>query len=370
MRLLRARIRHFRNLESVELEPGRGATVLVGPNGQGKTNTLEALYYVATLRPLRATRVSELIRFGAPGGADVAATFELSGGPREFAVHVLGSDREISVDGKALSRVDDYVGQVSVVAFTPDDLTLVKGSPDERRRFLDRAIFGRWPGYLRESRDYQRALKARNRILREGGSAALREAFDVQLARLGARVWVRRRAIVAELEPHVRRAFESVGRTGTSLETTYRSAAVEWNESIGEGDLERLLLEALESRLSIDQERRFTSVGPHADDLSVTLGGRLARTYASQGQQRAIVLALKIGEIENLRANLGQAPLLLLDDVSSELDPERNGLLMQYLKSLHAQVVMTTTDDGLVAAALEEDAVRYEVRAGQVARAA
>jgi DNA replication and repair protein RecF len=369
MRLLSADIRRFRNLAQVRLEPGPRATVLVGENGQGKTNTLEALYYAATLKPLRATRLAELVQFGeADAGTEVASTYLLPGGPREYKVRLVGAERIVEVDGKRVSKLDEYFGSVVVVAFTPDDLSLVKGSPEERRHFLDRAVFGRAPAYLGESRDYTRALKARNRLLREGGRHDVREAFDYQLARLGARLWKRRMVLIDELLPHAQRAFDAVGRLPSALQIRYKPAGVTIRSDMPEAQLTEVLTKALEERLPTDLDRRFTSVGPHADDLSLALGDRAARTYASQGQQRATVLALKIGEIENLRSHLGHYPLLLLDDVSSELDPERNGFLMRYLRELDAQVVLTTTDAGLVAAAAGEDAVLYRVRNGTLAR--
>src|SRR6185437_10534137 len=125
----------------------------------------------------------------------VACTYELAGGPREYSVRVEGSERQIFIDEKRITRLDEYFGATVVVAFTPDDLAVVKGAPEERRRFLDRAVFSRFPAFLSESREYTRALKARNRLLREGGADAVREAFDVQLARLWARVWKRRLAL-------------------------------------------------------------------------------------------------------------------------------------------------------------------------------
>lgn len=369
MRLLSARIPRFRNLTDVALDPGPRATVLVGENGQGKTNTLEALYYAATLRPLRATRLAELVPFGGSAqGAEVRTSWLFPGGPREYGVRLVSGERLLEVDGKKVHALEDFIGQVSVVAFTPDDLTLVKGAPDERRRFLDRAVFGRRPSYLGESRDYLRALKARNRLLRDRAAASLREAFDAQLARLGARLWRRRLDLVDELAPHAVRAFDAVGRLPVPLVLRYRPVGVALDPASDDRALEQALLDALEERLSTDSERGFTSVGPHADDLQLLLGDRPARLYGSQGQQRATVLALKIGEIENLRSQRGEYPLLLLDDVSSELDPERNRYLMDYLRALDAQVVLTTTDPSLVAGAAGEDAVVYRVSAGTLAR--
>lgn len=365
MRLLSASLRDFRNLDEVHLKPGPRATVLVGSNGQGKTNTLEALYYATALRPLRGSRLSELIRFGARM-MEVRTVWQLPGGPREFVVKLASGQRILEMDGKKVSSVDDYFGQATVVAFTPDDLVLVKGAPDERRRFLDRAVFARWPAFLSESRDYARALKSRNRLLRERSDPELRAAFDVQLARLGARIWRRRLDLLGELTSHVEAAFEAVARLADPINLRYRTAAVSIPADADLETLEETLLEGLSARLSLDEDRRFTSVGPHADDLVISIGDRPARLYGSQGQQRATVLALKIGEIENLWARLGEYPLLLLDDVSSELDPERNSFLMRYLRSLETQVVLTTTDVNLVKAAAGDDAVIYDVVNGAI----
>jgi len=369
VQLLTANVARFRNLIEVALEPGPRATVLVGENGQGKTNTLEALYYATTLRPLRATRLAELVPFGrASEGACVRLDWQFPGGPRRFGVQIVDGERQLELDEKRLHEVTDYVSPLSIVAFTPDDLTLVKGAPDGRRRFLDRAVFGRWPAYLEESRQYTRALRSRNRLLRERAAPALREAFDPQLARLGARLWRRRLSLVDELLPHVQSAFDAVGRLTVPLKVRYRPLAVELAEGDDESRLAERLYGALMERAASDLERGFTSVGPHADDLQLLLGDRPARLYGSQGQQRATVLALKIAEIENLRSHRGSYPLLLLDDVSSELDPERNRHLMDYLRALEAQVVLTTTDAALVRHAVGDDAVRYTVANGRLQR--
>ena len=194
VRLLSLQVQHFRNLTGMALQPGMHTTVAVGQNGQGKTNLLEALYFLATLKPLRASRLSELVQFG-QGKARVVGRFLLQGAEREVAVEVAEGTRQAFVDGKKAASLEEYFGGVSVVAFTPDDLEVVKGGPDSRRLFLDRAVFNRFPAYLRESREYGRALKSRNRLLKERAPASLREAFDSTLARSGARLWARRRAL-------------------------------------------------------------------------------------------------------------------------------------------------------------------------------
>lgn len=369
VRLLRLELQSFRNLERVALSPAEGITVVVGDNGQGKTNLLEALYFLCTLKPLRAGRLKELVRFGDPR-TEVTGRFLLGGAEREVSVTVEGGVRQARVDGKKAASLESYFGGVSVVAFTPDDLAVVKGSPEARRLFLDRAVFNRFPAYLAESRSYGRALKGRNTLLREKAPRALREAFDGTLAQHGARLWARRRALVGELAPRATRAFSSIGRSeGTAL-VAYRPRGLPESfdfDAADEPTLSEALLEGLASREATDLERGFTSIGPHADDLKLQLAGRSARAYASQGQQRAMVIAWKVAEIENLEESAGVRPMLLLDDVSSELDPERNAYLMRYVAESGAQTVLTTTDAGLVHAAAGDTTLWLHVRAGTVA---
>jgi DNA replication and repair protein RecF len=356
LRLLRIETNDFRNLapQTVELSPR--TTVLFGANGQGKTNFLEACFLLCTLRPLRAQKLSELVRFGAEH-ATVAGSFELPGGVRQVAISVGGGKRTARVDGKPVRDPDELFGGLAVVAFTPDDLVLVKGGPEGRRRLLDRAVQNRHPAQLSDAREYLRALSSRNQLLREGAAQALHEAFEEPLARVGARLRLRRERLLEEMRGHAVRAFAEVARGEEPLQLTYLAAGRDSDalgadaSADGEEALAAALLAALRRRFPRDRERGYTSVGPHADDLSLSLGNRPARLFASQGQARAVVLAFKIGEIENLRRVQGRAPLLLLDDVSSELDPQRNEFLMRYLKELQGQVVLTTTDPRLVAVA-------------------
>ena len=372
MQLLRVSYRDFRNLVQVDLSPSLGATIAVGQNGQGKTNLLEGIYFLATLKPLRASRLSELVRFGQPS-ARVSGRFLLGGAEREISVEVEKGVRQAFVDGKKAASLEDYFGGVSVVAFTPDDLEVVKGGPEGRRQFLDRAVFNRFPAFLRESRAYARALKGRNKLLKEHAPDAYLDPWDEALAKAGARIWLRRRALMVELAPRASAAFASIGRTVDPAHYTYEMAHVQLpsgsdveGAALDEGLLAQALLEGLAARRDRDRERGFTSVGPHADDVDVRLGERAARSFASQGQQRALVLGWKIAEIENLHAHHGFLPLLLLDDVSSELDPERNAYLMDYLARSGAQTFLTTTDAQLVRAAAGQGSAWFTVHGGEV----
>jgi DNA replication and repair protein RecF len=354
-------------------------TVLAGQNGQGKTNFLEACYLLTTLRPLRAQKIAELIRFG-EDAAQVRGRFQLAGGVREVEISLRDGHRSARVDGKPVRDPDELFGGLAVVAFTPDDLSLVKGGPDGRRKLLDRAVQNRHPVQLSDARLYLRALKSRNELLRQGAGEDLLQSFDPQLARLGAKIRGRREELLEEIRPHAARAFAEVARGEAALKLVYQAAGRDSSglgpeaSRAGPDGLEEKLAQALRARLPRDRERGYTSVGPHADDLAIAIGTHAARVYASQGQSRALVLAFKIGEIENLRAAQGRAPLLLLDDVSSELDPERNAFLLRYLAGLRGQVLLTTTDAALVAAAAqpadaaEEDpkARFFQVREGRI----
>jgi DNA replication and repair protein RecF len=356
VRLLSLQIRDFRNLAEVSLTPSPRATVLVGDNGHGKTNLLEAIAFLTTLKALRATRLQELIRFGA-ARAEVTGELEGPGGRRTLAVQIADGARTALLDGKVQERFDDYFEGLAAVSFTPDDLLLVKGGPEGRRRFLDRAAFNRWPAVLGEARDYLRALRARNAALRSG-TPEVEQSFREPLARAGARLLLRRRSLILELAPRVEAAFREIsGPHAPAAELGYRAAAgldVEGDED----ELAARLASALAARLERDRERGYTSL--------LLLDAKGARFYGSQGQQRALVLALKIAEIENLRAVLRRPPLLLLDDVSSELDPAKNGFLLEYLRSLPGQSFLTTTDERLLGAAAGPGSAFFRVEKGSL----
>jgi DNA replication and repair protein RecF len=366
VRLLSLSLRDFRNVHEARLEPSERSTVLVGPNGQGKTNLLEALFLLCTLKPLRATRLAELVRFGAER-ARVEGDFDAPGGVRTVAVEVGPEGRTAFLDGKPLSssdRLDAFFEGRAAVCFSPDDLLLVKGGPDQRRRFLDRAAFNRWPAVLFEAREYLRALRERNAALRHS-AADVEESFREPLVRAGARLVARRVALLAEISPRMAEAFAQIsGPEAAVALLAYRPAAGLQVEGASEEQIAARLSAALAHRVARDREKGYTSAGPHMDDLLLSLGGKGARPYGSQGQQRALVLALKIAEIENLRDKLGRPPLLLLDDVSSELDPEKNGHLLRHLAALPGQAVLTTTDRRLLEPAAGEGAVFYRVRDG------
>lgn len=344
MRLLRLACEDTRNLQAVTVEPGPRFNLFEGANGQGKTNLLEAVGLVATLRSIRDAPPRDLIRWGQPQ-ARVLGAFERGGVRRELELEISPKGRRARLDGHPVRRLSESAGHLVVVPFGPDDLSVTKASPAVRRRFLDRAVFEVWAQYADEARAYVRALKSRNQLLRTGSSAdpTVLESFDIELARRGARVLWRRVLFVASLRPLFQAALRDMTGGGLEGDLRYRGAP-----GVEEGQQEEALRGALRQALQAsgdrDRRRGFTSVGPHTDEVVFELQGRSVRRFASQGQHRAFVLALKIAELGRVEAELGAFPLLLLDDVSSELDRERNRRLMDYLDTAGGQVFITTTD--------------------------
>lgn len=384
MRILRAELEDFRNIARAELSPSPHFTALIGPNGQGKTNTLEAIYLVAGLRPLRSVPRRALIRSGTEK-ARIHLRIERDGTGLVHDLEVIleGRARTLIKDGKKIDTAS-FLGTCVAVAFTPDDLSLPKGGPDPRRRFLDRALLNIRPTYLVRAFRYARALKERNRALATGGSDEVLEAYEAVLAAEGAVIVGDRLRYVAELGPRVEAEFRAIASPAPPLRLRYLSTLLEDRGASGgrhgglepgttapETELADRFRERLIQRRTEERRRRTTTTGPHLDDLEITLAGMPVRERASQGQHRAIVLALKLAEIAHLAERLGESPILLLDDMSSELDPERSLQLFDAVRGRQGQVVLTGTEDprALVARLGPEDPLAfYDVRSGALAR--
>ena len=337
MKLLALQLLDWRNLAQVVCELHPRCNVLAGENAQGKTNLLEAVYFLGTLRSFRATATEELIRFGQPE-AQVRARVERRGLVRLLEVVIRPGRRSARIDGKAVRSAADWFGGWCAVLFAPEDLRLPRGSPSGRRRFLDRTVASAHPAHVGTAQEYDKLLRSRNAVLREAAGRrpdpALLETYDERLALVGAEIVARRSAHVTALGPRFQAAYQDITRSGVRPELRYQSATPD----------AAAIRAALTSELRRDLARGFTGAGPHADDLEIRLDDRPARLYGSQGQLRALVLALKVAEILTLEQILGEPPVFLLDDVSSELDPARNRYLFEFIRKMSCQCVITTTD--------------------------
>ena len=360
----RLRLRDFRAYDSADVGFGPRLTVIHGPNGAGKTNLLEALYFGCTGRSCRTGNDREVVRFGAPA-ARVEAEVVAFDGVHELAVgYAPGDVKRLTADGAPVERLLDVGFRPLVTVFLPDRLELVKGPPAVRRAHLDQLVTGLWPARAEPRRAYARALAQRNALLprvRSGGTSpdALR-TWDLEVGRHALELRADRERAVELVAPGVAALAQDLGLTGsTELRYRPRSKATTAEEFADE----------LAERLPSDLERGFTGHGPHRDDLGLLRDGRELRIYGSQGEQRLALLALLVAEREALQAERGDPPLLLLDDVMSELDAERRGRLIERVAGA-GQVVVTTTDLGHVPGGDGDDVVRLAVENGRVGQEA
>nr|CAA9347244.1 MAG: DNA recombination and repair protein RecF [uncultured Nocardioidaceae bacterium] len=374
----------FRSYEGVEVGLEPGVNVLVGPNGQGKTNLVEAVDYLASLASHRVATDAPLVRMGADQAVvraavvrdDRTATLEVEINP--------GGSNRARVNRSPLPRARELLGLLRAVVFSPEDLALVKGDPSERRRFLDALLVARNPRLAGVRSDYDRVLRQRNTLLKTAGSArrrprdsdsgepsgALRtlDVWDEHLARTGAELLHCRLALVEALRPFVTDDYARVaaqaaqGRTHADL--SYK-ASLELPEAGAPREvLEAALLAELAARRADEVDRGVSLVGPHRDDLVLTLGDLPAKGYASHGEAWSFALALKLASYDLLRAE-GDDPILILDDVFAELDRDRRGRLA---------ALVADAEQVLVTAAVAEDVpesldgARYDVMEGKVSR--
>ncbi len=365
MRLERLVAERFRNLESLDIEVGAPFVVLFGPNAQGKTNTLEAVHLLATLKPLRGRRVRDLVRWGNKEAA-LAGWVDHRGLTRHYRIDIGPDGRQAKLDGKRADDLEEYFAGVRAITFTPSDERVVSGSPSWRRDWLDRATFTAQPAHLERVRRYRRALDQKSALLRRGrADRGYLEVLDQQLATLGADLVGRRAAMLAELVPHVRELHERIAGSKVPLTLTLQTTCR------GDTDAERAASFAarLDEVRDREIERGTTLAGPQSDDIRIRLDGHPARTYGSRGQVRSLVLALKLAELVAARLR-GEIPLFLVDDVSSELDHARTARLVDLLGDLGAQVFATTTAPEHLSALPASDTLYLEVEGGQVRRRA
>jgi DNA replication and repair protein RecF len=360
MRVARLSLRNFRSYPAAEVELGAGLTVVTGRNGAGKTNLLDGLYFGCTGRSARTTNERELVRFG-ERVTRVEVHTQADDGPHELSVGFeTGEAKKMAVDGVRVERLLDAPGRPLVSVFLPERLELVKGTPSVRRAHVDQFVVGLWPARAAARRAYAQALAQRNALLariRAGGaSPASLPAWDSELARHGVELMADRAEAVASIVERFAARAVDLGLDGEPcIAYRPRSRAV---------DAEGLASELAE-RHARDVERGFTEHGPHRDDLALMREGRELRAYGSQGQQRLALLALLLAEREAIAATRDAVPLMLLDDVMSELDRDRRSRLVQLLRA-DGQSVITTTDLDHVPGATDAGVMRIAVGDGAV----
>jgi DNA replication and repair protein RecF len=385
--LAHLRLRDFRNYARLDADFAPGFHLLLGDNAQGKTNILEAIYLMATLRSFRGVGSAQMIRHGQRGyfvgGTVVGGTIQSSSGgspakrdesapsdqsrlapaatmltsqsPREIKMFWSASERKLALDGQPVKKLTDYLGVLRTVVFCTEDLQLVKGAARARRRFLDLLLAQTQPGYLPLLQRYMRAVRARNALLKQRAvdEAAL-DSFSQELVKLGDEVIRARRELAPKFSPLARLAYRRISNDAEELRLEYQPS-VKKDFSV----------ELAQSR-NRERSHRSTLVGPHRDDLQLQLNGKSAAQFGSEGQKRTLAIALKMAQAEFLAGLHGSPPILLIDDVMGELDVKRRSGFLPLLESARrtsSQVFMTATEENWPRE-LGKELQRWEVKNG------
>ena len=357
MHLAHLRLRDFRNYARLDVDFAPGFHLLLGDNAQGKTNILEAIYLMATLRSFRGVGGAQLVRHGAKGyfvGGDVVGQ-----GDHEIKMYWSLRERKLALDGQPVQKLADYFGALRTVVFCTEDLQLIKGTARARRRFMDLLLAQTNPIYLPLLQRYLHTVRARNALLKQRtvDEAAL-ESFSVELIKLGNDLICARRELVPKFSPLARLAYRRISNDAEELRIEYQPSV--------KHDF------AVELAQSRARERSFraTLVGPHRDELSLLQNGKSAAQFGSEGQKRTLAIALKMAQAEFLAGIHGSPPILLIDDVMGELDVKRRSGFLPLLESARrtrGQVFMTCTEENWPAE-LGKDLQRWDVKTGILVR--
>jgi DNA replication and repair protein RecF len=351
--LAHLRLRDFRNYARLDVDFSPGFHLFLGDNAQGKTNILEAIYLMATLRSFRGVGGAQMIRHGAKGY--FAGGTVVGQGDHEIKMYWSARERKLALDGQPVKKLGDYFGTLRTVVFCTEDLQLIKGTARARRRFLDLLLAQTQPGYLPLLQRYMHTVRARNALLKQrtADEAAL-ESFSAELVKLGNDIIRARRELVPKFSPLARLAYRRISNDAEELRIEYQPSV--------KNDF------AVELASSRARERTFraTLVGPHRDDLQLLQNEKSAAQFGSEGQKRTLAIALKLAQAEFLAGLHGSPPILLIDDVMGELDVKRRSgflPLLEAARKTSGQVFMTCTEENWPRE-LGQDLHRWEVRSG------
>jgi DNA replication and repair protein RecF len=355
--LAHLRLRDFRNYPRLDVDFSPGFHLLLGDNAQGKTNILEAVYLLATLRSFRGVGGAQMIRHGQKGyfaGGNVVGQ-----GEHEIKMYWSASERKLALDGRPVKKLTDYLGVLRTVVFCTEDLQLVKGAARARRRFLDLLLAQTQPGYLPLLQRYMRAVRARNALLKHRATdEATLDSFSQELVKLGNEIIRARRELAPKFSPLARLAYRRISNDAEELRLEYQPSVKK-----------DFVVELAQSR-NRERTYRSTLVGPHRDDLQLLLNEKSAAQFGSEGQKRTLAIALKMAQAEYLAGIHGSSPILLIDDVMGELDVKRRSgflPLLEQARKTGGQVFMTATEENWPAE-LGKDLHRWEVKQGSLHR--
>ena len=368
MKLTELNLHHFRNYNEAQVEFSPQINVLIGENAQGKTNLLESIYVLAMTRSHRTNNDRELIEFG-KDAAQIKGTVQRELGSLKLELDIGKHGKKAKANHLEKARLSEYLGQLNVILFAPEDLALVKGAPTVRRRFIDMEFGQVSPKYLHDLTQYRDILKQRNRYLKqlqshEAQDQLYLEVLSEQLAAVGGAIISQRVKFLSELEGYAQELHQSITQGRENLTFEY-SSAIKDASTLTEVELSEALMDLYLQNQSKEIFQGTTLYGPHRDDVRFLINHKNVQTYGSQGQQRTTALSVKLAEIDLMKNQTGEYPILLLDDVLSELDGARQTHLLKTIQD-KVQTFLTTPGLSDVARNLIKEPRIFHIRDGQI----
>lgn len=360
------RLAHYRNYEQLEIDFHKEINLLIGENAQGKTNLLEAIFVLAMAKSHRTSQDKQLIHWNEEY-AKIEGRVQNKHGSLPLDVVISKKGKKVKANHLEQRKLSEYVGNLNVVIFAPEDLNLVKGGPHVRRRFVDMEMGQVYPLYMHELGHYQKLLQQRNALLKDfNKQGAMLDILTEQLVDSAVYIIRERQKFLFMLEKRAAPIHDQISRGSENLGLRYKSST----KVSEEGELSKMIKELRQQfgeAREREIERKMTLIGPHRDDIGIFVNGKDVQTYGSQGQQRTAALSLKLAEIELIASEVGEYPLLLLDDVLSELDRHRQSHLLDAIRG-KVQTFVTTTQADEIHHETMEAAVRYYIANGEVTK--
>lgn len=368
LQLKELKLRNYRNYKDLGLEVHPFLNILVGNNAQGKTNILESIYYLSVGKSHRTNKDQEIVNWESQDFF-IKGIIETKNNNLNLEIaYQNGTKKQIKINGIDKRKIGNLLGNFNVVIFSPEDLYLVKGSPTGRRKFLDEEISQVNPQYYHYLNQYFKVLVQRNELLKNirsnKQSTETLEMWDYQLAKFGALVTIKRIEVLKKLNPLARLMHRKITNGNENLEIKYCSS-VEFKNNEKDDEIEEKILKQCQLTRKEDICRGITSMGPHRDDLNFFINDKEVKAFGSQGQQRTTVLALKLAELEYMKSERGEYPVLLLDDVMSELDEKRRIYLLEAIKD-KIQTFVTTTNLHYFEEKIDKQGQIFKVEGGQI----
>lgn len=362
-------LKNFRNYSELQLPFSNQIHIFQGNNAQGKTNILEALYLLALTKSHRTSKEKELVQWGQSFSV-IKGNMESRRGRQNLEIQISPIGKKAKVNQLEQKKLSDYIGVFNAIMFAPEDLTLVKGSPQFRRKFLDIEIGQVSPSYLYHLTQYQKVVKQRNNLLKDftvqnKNKLDLLEIWDAQFVQYGAKVIYKRLLFLSKLEKWAKEIHHGITNGKENLSIDYKNTVFSDRLITKESEIINQFEEKLKNIKKLELSRGMTLIGPHRDDLDFFINGNQVQSYGSQGQQRTTALSVKLAEIELMNQEVGEYPILLLDDVLSELDPIRQTQLIQTIEDKVQTMITTTSTDGIDEKTLKRSTI-FTVRNGMV----